>query len=230
MRRSGPFKSMRFAAYRHFEKVEKVTGKVSLSHHLLEFVICKPVSDTSLASLVRETHPEGAGESGLSPSPSEGGIYSFLRSRRNSRKCDSFGRGRTGYCAFYVFWMVFIAVTPLEGVTADAVKDYSFRRSVAEKDVPQRQQIAENGAVVERDCRGNAAQKACSKGEAEIGDPQRQRIAEFGAVVERDSRGNAAQKACSKGAAEIGDPQRQRIAEFAAVAVPGKDSRLSGIF
>ena len=153
MRRSGPFKSMRFAAYRHFEKVEKVTGKVSLSHHLLIFVIsrptseaalcdtvpfscregagsndlspppslirymiCKPVSDTSLASLVRETHPEGAGESGLSPSPSEGGIYSFLRSRRNSRKCDSFGRGRTGYCAFYVFWMVFIAVTPLEGV------------------------------------------------------------------------------------------------------------------
>ena len=103
MRRSGPFKSMRFAAYRHFEKVEKVTGKVSLSHHLLEFVICKPVSDTSLASLVRETHPEG-------------GIYSFLRSRRNSRKCDSFGRGRTGYCAFHVFWMVFIAVTPLEGV------------------------------------------------------------------------------------------------------------------
>ena len=94
---------MRFAAYRHFEKVEKVTGKVSLSHHLLEFVICKPVSDTSLASLVRETHPEG-------------GIYSFLRSRRNSRKCDSFGRGRTGYCAFYVFWMVFITVTPLEGV------------------------------------------------------------------------------------------------------------------
>ena len=63
------------------------------------------------------------------------------------------------------------------------MKDYSFRRSVAEKDVPQRQQIAENGAVVERDCRGNAAQKACSKGEAEIGDPQRQRIAEFAAVA-----------------------------------------------
>ena len=116
MRRSGPFKSMRFAAYRHFEKVEKVTGKVSLSHHLLEFVICKPVSDTSLARLVRETHPEGADLACLSPSPSEGGIYSFRRSRRNSRKCDSFGRGRTGYCAFYVFWMVFIAVTPLEGV------------------------------------------------------------------------------------------------------------------
>ena len=66
------------------------------------------------------------------------------------------------------------------------MKDYSFRRSVAEKDVPQRQQIAENGAVVERDCRGNAAQKACSKGAAEIGDPQRQRIAEFAAVAERD--------------------------------------------
>ena len=118
MRRSGPFKSMRFAAYRHFEKVEKVTGKVSLSHHLLEFVICKPVSDTSLAILVRETHPEGADLACLSPSPSEGGIYSFRRSVR----------------------------------------------SVAEKDVPQRQQIAENGAVVERDSRGNAAQKACSKG------------------------------------------------------------------
>ena len=156
MRRSGPFKSMRFAAYRHFEKVEKVTGKVSLSHHLLEFVICKPVSDTSLASLVRETHPEG-------------GIY-------------------------------------------------SFRRSVAEIGDPQRQRIAEFAAVAERDCRGNAAQKACSKGAAEIGDPQRQRIAEFAAVVERDSRGNATQRACSKGAAEIGDPQRQRIAEFAAVA------------
>ena len=98
------------------------------------------------------------------------------------------------------------------------MKDYSFRRSVAEKDVPQRQQIAENGAVVERGMRGNAAQKACSKGEAEIGDPQRQRIAEFAAGVERDSRGNAAQKAWSKGAAEIGAPQRQRIAEFAAVA------------
>lgn len=95
---------------------EKVPGQMTFRHHLLEFVICKPVSDTSLASLVRETHPEGAGESGLSPSPSEGGIYSFIRSRRNSRKCDSFGRGRTGYCAFYVFWMVFIAVTPLEGV------------------------------------------------------------------------------------------------------------------
>ena len=110
------------------------------------------------------------------------------------------------------------------------MKDYSFRRSVAEKDVPQRQQIAENGAVAERDCRGNAAQKACSKGAAEIGDPQRQRIAEFAAVAERDCRGdpqrqriaefaavaerdcrgNAAQRACSKGAAEIGDPQRQQ--------------------
>ena len=112
------------------------------------------------------------------------------------------------------------------------MKDYSFRRSVAEKDVPQRQQIAENGAVVvvERDCRGNAAQKACSKGAAEIGDPQRQRIAEFGAVVERDCRGNAAQKACSKGVAEKDVPQRQRIAEFAAVAVQGKDSRVSGTF
>ena len=66
------------------------------------------------------------------------------------------------------------------------MKDYSFRRSVAEKDVPQRQQIAENGAVVERGSRGNAAQKACSKGAAEIGDPQRQRIAEFAAVAERD--------------------------------------------
>ena len=49
-------------------------------------------------------------------SPSEGGIYSFLRSRRISRKCDSFGTGRTGYCAFFVFWMVFVAITPLEGV------------------------------------------------------------------------------------------------------------------
>ena len=156
MRRSGPFKSMRFTAYRHFEKVP---GQMTFRHHLLEFVICKPVSDASLASLLRETHPEGADLACLSPSPSEGGIYSFLKSRRNSRKCDS------------------------------------FRRSVAEKDVPQRQQIAENGAVVERDCRGNAAQKACSKGEA-----------------------------------EIGDPQRQRIAEFAAVAVPGKDSRVSGTF
>ena len=83
---------------------------------------------------------------------------------------------------------------------------------------------------MERDSRGNAAQKACSKGAAEIGDPQRQRIAEFAAVAERDCSGNAAQKACSKGAAEIGDPQRQRIAEFAAVAVPGKDSRVSGTF
>ena len=75
------------------------------------------------------------------------------------------------------------------------MKDYSFRRSVAGKDIPQRQQIAENGAVVERDSRGNAAQKACSKG-----------------VAEKDV------------------PQRQRIAEFAAVAVPGKDSRVSGTF
>ena len=128
MRRSGPFKSMRFAAYRHFEKVEKVTGKVSLSHHLLEFVICKPVSDTSLASLVRETHPEG-------------GIY-------------------------------------------------SFRRSVAEIGVPQRQRIAEFAAVAERDSRGNAAQRACSKGVAEKDVPQRQRIAEFAAVAApgKDSR------------------------------------------
>ena len=101
---------------------EKVPGQMTFRHHLLEFVICKPVSDASLASLLRETHPEGADLACLSPSPSEGGIYSFLRSRRNSKKCDS------------------------------------FRRSVAEKDVPQRQQIAENGAVVERDCRGNAAQ------------------------------------------------------------------------
>ena len=157
---------------------------MTFRHHLLEFVICKPVSDTSLASLVRETHPEGADLACLSPSPSEGGIYSFLRSVR----------------------------------------------SVAEKDVPQRQQIAENGAVAERDSRGNAAQKACSKGAAEIGDPQRQRIAEFAAVAERDSRGNATQKACSKGVAEKDVPQRQRIAEFAAVAVPGKDSRVSGTF
>ena len=174
---------------------EKVPGQMTFRHHLLEFVICKPVSDASLASLDRETHTEGADLACLSPSPSEGGIYSFLRSRRNSRKCDSFERGRTGYCAFCVFWMVFIADYSFGRSRADAVKDYSFRRSVAEKDVPQRQQIAENGAV-----------------------------------VERDSRGNAAQKACIKGAAEIGDPQRQRIAEFAAVAVPGKDSRVSGTF
>ena len=177
MRRSGPFQNMRFAAYRHFEKVP---GQMTFRHHLLEFVICKPLSDTSLASLVRETHPEGADLACLSPSPSEGGIYSFRRSRRNSRKCDSFGRGRTGYCALYVFWMVFIAGYSFGRSRADAVKDHSFRRSAAEKDVPQRQQIVENGAVVERGMRGNAAQKAC--------------------------------------------------AEFAAVAVPGKDSRVSGTF
>ena len=63
------------------------------------------------------------------------------------------------------------------------MKDYSFGRSVAEKDVPQRQQIAEFAAVAERGMRGNAAQKACSKGAAEIGDPQRQRIADFAAVA-----------------------------------------------
>lgn len=64
----------------------------------------------------RATSEDGQIDVMLGYSPSEGGIYSFRRSRRNSRKYDSFGRGRTGYCAFYVFWMVFVAVTPLEGV------------------------------------------------------------------------------------------------------------------
>ena len=70
MRRSGPFKSMRFAAYRHFEKVEKVTGKVSLSHHLLIFVISRPTSEAAICDTVPFSCREGAGSNDLSPPPS----------------------------------------------------------------------------------------------------------------------------------------------------------------
>ena len=45
----------------------KVPGETSFLHHLLRFVISRPVPEGSLAGLVRETHPEGAGANGLSP-------------------------------------------------------------------------------------------------------------------------------------------------------------------
>ena len=61
--------------------------------------------------------------------------------------------------------------------------------------IPQRQQNAGNGAVVERVMRGKAAQKACINGAAERDIPQRQRNAENGAIVEGVMGGNAAQKA-----------------------------------
>ena len=83
--------------------------------------------------------------------------------------------------------------------------------------IPQRQQNAENGAVVERVMRGKAAQKACINGAAERDNPQRQRNSGNGAVVERVMRGKAAQKACINGAAERDIPQRQRNAENGAV-------------
>ena len=54
----------------------------------------------------------------------------------------------------------------------------------AERDIPQRQRNAGNGAVVERVMRGKAAQKACINGAAERDIPQRQRNAGNGAVVE----------------------------------------------
>ena len=83
--------------------------------------------------------------------------------------------------------------------------------------IPQRQQNAENGAVVERVMRGKAAQKACINGAAERDNPQRQRNSGNGAVVERVMRGKAAQKACINGAAERDIPQRQRNAGNGAV-------------
>ena len=51
-------------------------------------------------------------------------------------------------------------------------------------ELPQRQRIAGNSAVVEEEQDGNAVQKACSSGAARKAIPQRQRNAGNGAVVE----------------------------------------------
>ena len=51
-------------------------------------------------------------------------------------------------------------------------------------ELPQRQRIAGNSAVVEEEQDGNAVQKACSRGAARKVMPQRQRNAGNGAVVE----------------------------------------------
>ena len=49
--------------------------------------------------------------------------------------------------------------------------------------IPQRQRIAGNGAVVAKGKKGNAVQEACRMGAAEKDIPQRQRIAECAAVA-----------------------------------------------
>ena len=51
-------------------------------------------------------------------------------------------------------------------------------------ELPQRQRIAGNSAVVEEEQDGNAVQRACSKGVVRKAIPQRQRNAENAAVVE----------------------------------------------
>ena len=64
------------------------------------------------------------------------------------------------------------------------------------KAIPQRQRIAGFAAVVEKERKDNAAQKAHREGAAENAVPQRQRIAGNAAVVEEERKDNAVQKAC----------------------------------
>ena len=92
-----------------------------------------------------------------------------------------------------------------------------FTQSHAAFHMPQRHRIVGFAAVVARTRKGDAAQKACSRGAEKKALPQRHRIAGLAAVVERTRKGDAAQKACSKGAAKKPLPQRHRIAGFAAV-------------
>ena len=78
----------------------KVPGETALRRHLLRFVISRPVPKGSLAGLVRETHPEGAGQIAVPPSPSRiryqllcvrcGSWWpctGFLRRRCRSNRC-----------------------------------------------------------------------------------------------------------------------------------------------
>ena len=50
--------------------IRKVPGQTAFRRHLLDFVISRPASGTSLAGPAHENHPESAGSNGLSPSPS----------------------------------------------------------------------------------------------------------------------------------------------------------------
>ena len=61
-------------------------------------------------------------------------------------------------------------------------------------------QVTGFAAVVEKERKDNAAQKAHREGAAEKAVPQRQRIAGNAAVVEKERKDNAAQKACREGA------------------------------
>ena len=56
----------------------KVPTEAAFLHHLLEFVISRPVPEASLAGHAREPHPEGAGESAVCPSPSRFGTLHHL--------------------------------------------------------------------------------------------------------------------------------------------------------
>ena len=56
----------------------KVPTEAAFLHHLLEFVINRPVPEASLAGHAREPHPEGAGESAVCPSPSRFGTLHHL--------------------------------------------------------------------------------------------------------------------------------------------------------
>ena len=48
----------------------KVPGKMAFLHHLLDFVINRPVSEASLAGPDPDPCPEGADKSGICPAPS----------------------------------------------------------------------------------------------------------------------------------------------------------------
>ena len=52
----------------------KVPGETTFLHHLLDFVIGRPVQEASLAGLAPDPRPEGAEESAICPSPSHFGL------------------------------------------------------------------------------------------------------------------------------------------------------------
>ena len=72
----------------------KVTVKMAFLHHLLNFVISRPASETSLAVPAPDSLPEGADRNGICPAPSRFRYKPTHLRDLSRRPCPGFPSGR----------------------------------------------------------------------------------------------------------------------------------------